>query len=235
MGKKLKISIIVIIGVFIIVAGAYVHTNYQATETATAYLNGTGDVNVTNVTNGLFLDGPGNDTALIFYPGAKVEYTAYLPMFTQIASEGVDCYLVKMPINFAFLGIDSADSIINESNYAHYFMCGHSLGGVMAGEYVNHSSKVDGLILICSYLEKPVNVPVLSIYGSDDTVMNMDNYNKSKSMIVNNFTEFIVAGGNHAHWGNYGEQSEDSPSHISAEDQQKQGVDEIIRFIKQWT
>ena len=235
MGKKLKISILVIVLAFIIVAGVYVHTNYQPTETALAYLNGTRDVNVTNVTTGLFLDGPGNDTALIFYPGAKVEYTAYLPMFTQIASEGVDCYLVKMPINFAFLGIDSADSIINESNYAHYFMCGHSLGGVMAGEYVNHSSKVDGLILICSYLEKPVNVPVLSIYGSDDTVMNMDNYNKSKSMIVNNFTEFIVAGGNHAHWGNYGEQSEDSPSHISAEDQQKQGVDEIIRFIKQWT
>lgn len=95
MGKKLKISILIIVLAFIIVAGAYVHTNYQATDTATAYLNGTSDVNVTNVTNGLFLDGPGSDTALIFYPGAKVEYTAYLPMFTQIASEGVDCYLVK--------------------------------------------------------------------------------------------------------------------------------------------
>lgn len=103
MNRKLKIAIILFIIVF--VGGFFVYSQfyYHAEKTATDYMNGTDDVNVTKTSNGLFLDGYGNDTAIIFYPGAKVEYTSYLPLFVDLASEGADCYLVEMPFNLAFL------------------------------------------------------------------------------------------------------------------------------------
>ena len=97
------------------------------------------------------LDGYGNDTALIFYPGAKVEYTSYLPMLSKLASESVDCYLVKMPFNFALLGENRADSIIDTGNYSHYFISSHSLGGYVASSYLAHTNKSEGLILLASY------------------------------------------------------------------------------------
>lgn len=234
MGKKLKITIIIII-IAVIGLGIYLSDYYHAEDTAVAYLNGSDNVSVVKTSNGLLLDGNGNDTALIFYPGAKVEYTSYLPMFSKLASRGVDCYIVEMPFNIAFFGKDSADTIIKNSSYEHYFISGHSLGGVMASDYVNHSNTIDGLILFAAYPTESVNVPTLSIYGSNDTVLNMEKYNESKSLFASNFTEFIINGGNHEQFGYYGHQSGDGQANISAESQQEACIDEIIKFINQYT
>ena len=106
MNKKIKIAIVVVVILILGYGIFYLTDYYHAEKTATRFLNGTEDVNVSETSNGLLLDGPGNDSALIFYPGAKVEYTSYLPMLTQLASEGVDCYLVEMPFNIAFFGSD---------------------------------------------------------------------------------------------------------------------------------
>lgn len=231
MNKKINIAIIVI---FVLILGYgvfYLTDYYHAEKTATDYLNGADDFNVTKVSNGLFLDGKGNDSALIFYPGAKVEYTSYLPMFSQLASEGVDCYVVEMPFNIAFFAQDSADDVIKNSSYNHYFLAGHSLGGVVASSYVNKSDNIDGLILLASYPTQQINTPVLSIYGSNDNVFTIDKYNEAKPLIKGNFTEFIIDGGNHAQFGFYGNQSGDGIANITAQNQQNQTVYEILNFI----
>ena len=142
MNKIIKIGIILFLIVFVGGFFVYAQFYYHAEKTATDYLNGTDDVNVSKISKGLFLDGYGNNTTIIFYPGAKVEYTSYLPLFTNLASKGIDCYLVEMPFNLAFFGTNSADDIIKNSSYQHYFMAGHSLGGAMAGSYVNSTSLV---------------------------------------------------------------------------------------------
>lgn len=233
MNKKIKI-IIVIVVVSILACGIYYLTDYaHADEKAMDYINGSGNVSVVKTSNGLLLDGYGNDTALIFYPGAKVEYTSYLPLFSDIASQGVDCYLVEMPFNFAFLGINSADEIINESNYTHYYLSGHSLGGSMAARYINTTNNSDGLILLASYSSDEIQKPVLSIYGSNDNVLNLKTYNESKSLIKGNFTEYIIKGGNHAQYAYYGNQSGDGVASISSESQQNQVARKILEFINQ--
>lgn len=234
MGKKLKITLIVLI-VLVIASGIYLTSYYHAESPATDYLNGTANVNVEKTSSGLFVDGYGNDTLMIFYPGAKVEYSSYLPMFVELADRGVDCYLVEMPFNLAFFGSDSADAIIENTSYENYFLSGHSLGGAMAAQYTSHSNKTDGLILLASYSQESINVPTLSIYGSNDSVLNMEKYNESKPLFKSNFTEFIINGGNHAQFGYYGNQSDDGQANISAENQQKQCVDEIIKFIEYYT
>ena len=232
MNKIIKIGIILFLIFF--VGGFFVYGQfyYHAEKTATDYLNGTSDVNVTKISNGLFLDGYGNDTAIIFYPGAKVEYTSYLPLFINLSSQGIDCYLVEMPFNLAFLGINSADGIIADTNYTHYFMAGHSLGGAMAGTYVNRTDNpIDGLIYLSAHTTSGIDVPVLSIRGTNDGVINLTDYQKAKTRITSNFTEVIIDGGNHAQFGYYGNQTKDGQANITAESQQDQSIDAIMRFV----
>ena len=235
MDKKLKIAIIVILALVLGYAAFYLTDYYHAEKTATDYMNGTDNVSVVNTSNGLLLDGQGNDTALIFYPGAKVEYTSYMPMFTQLASQGIDCYLVEMPFNIAFFGTDSADDIIKNSSYNHYFIAGHSLGGVVASSYVNKTDNIDGLILLASYPTQEINKPVLSIYGSNDKVFTIEKYNEAKPLIKGNFSEFIIDGGNHGQFAYYGNQSGDGIANISASNQQSQCVSEMVKFIENYT
>lgn len=42
-----------------------------------------------------------SDTGIVFYPGAKVEAEAYLPLLDRIRQTGVTCVLVHMPFNMA--------------------------------------------------------------------------------------------------------------------------------------
>ena len=49
---------------------------------------------------------------IIFYPGGKVEYTAYEPLMKSLADKGFFCVLVRMPYNLAVLNIDAANGIL---------------------------------------------------------------------------------------------------------------------------
>ena len=50
--------------------------------------------------------------------------------------------------------------------------------------------------------------------------------------MAKNLSEIIIDGGNHAQFGNYGEQSGDNKSKISSEKQWNQTTNEILNFIK---
>ena len=238
MNKKKILVIGIIVFLIIFFGGFFVYSQFyfHAEKTATDYLNGTDEVNVSKVSNGLFLDGSGNDSAIIFYPGAKVEYTSYLPLLTDLASRGIDCYLVEMPFNLAFFGRNSADAIIENSSYNHYFMAGHSLGGAMAGGYVNGTDKnITGLIYLSAHIPNEIRVPVLSIRGTNDGVINLTGYKEAISMVKANFTEVVIDGGNHAQFAYYGKQPGDGNATISAKSQQNQTADAIIKFIDYYT
>lgn len=232
MNRKVKIAIVIALLLIVGLAAFYINNYYHAEKIATDSLNSSDNISVVKTSNGLLLDGPGNDTALIFYPGAKVEYTAYSPLFMNLSEDGIDCYLVEMPFNLAFLGQNSADEIIDEGNYSHYFISGHSLGGAMAASYVNSTNKTDGLILFASYSTSEIEKPVLSIYGSEDKVLNMEKYDESINFIDDNLTELEIDGGNHAQFAYYGNQSGDGIAKISAKSQQKQSENAIMDFIR---
>ena len=227
---KKRYIILIIILIIMLGFGIYVSDYSHSDSTALSYINGSENVSVTHASNGLFIDGKGNDTALIFYPGAKVEYSAYLPLMNQIAAQGVDVYLVQMPFNLAFFGQNIADDIIKNSNYSHYIMSGHSLGGVAASGYASKHD-VDGLVLLAAYPSEEIDKPTLSIYGSEDKVLNLKSYNDAKPLIKANFTEHIINGGNHAQFGNYGLQKGDGNAGINSTLQQNETASEIINFI----
>lgn len=166
------------------------------------------------------------DTAIIFYPGAKVEAEAYLPLLDQIRQTGVTCILVHMPFNMAIFDANAAEEVIAQfPEFQHWYVAGHSMGGAMASKFVSdHPDQVDGLILMGAYIygDYP-DEKALTIYGS---------LNQSVEDHID-YTENIVEieGGNHAQFGNYGPQKGDLPATISAEEQQAQTVAAIEAFL----
>lgn len=174
----------------------------------------------------VFMPSEPSQTALIFYPGAKVEHSAYAPILDLLAQEGIICILVKMPFNMAIFAANAADPIFAAlPEVDHWFIGGHSMGGAMASQYAsNNQDKFAGLILLGAYVYgdyPPENA--LTIYGSLN-----DNLEKNFNYTVNIVK---IEGGNHAWFGNYGNQKGDPPAAISREEQQRAAVAAIIPFI----
>lgn len=234
MKKKILVIILVLLGVLIGLCVWYVSDYYHVVD-RNAALADTDAVQVSETDFGYSFDGPGEDNALIFYPGAKVEDLAYVDLLKRIAAEGVDCYLVHMPCNFAFLGMNKANGIIDAYNYEHWYLAGHSLGGAMAASYAaDNSDKLDGLIFLAAYSTSDLSdsdLKILSIYGSEDKVVNMEKIEQGRELMPSDYEEFRIDGGNHAGFGDYGEQSGDGTAAISGDEQREQTVTKIIDII----
>jgi hypothetical protein len=103
----------------------------------------------------------------------------------------------------------------------------------MAASYLSkNTDKFDGLILLGAYSTADLTgCHVLSLYGSEDGVMNREKYEKYKSNLPTDFTEIIIEGGNHAYFGMYGEQDGDGRATISNTEQIFYTADNIADFI----
>lgn len=204
----------------------YVSDYYHAEDLAVSVLSqGDNIVQQDNLTN-LSPSTP-SDTALIFYPGAKVEAIAYLPLLDQIRRTGVTCILVDMPFHMAIFDSDAAQDVMEQfPDVEHWYLAGHSMGGAMASQFASqHPQQVDGLILLGAYLygDYPVE-QTLTVYGSLNQSVE-DKLDYSENVVE-------IQGGNHAQFGNYGLQKGDPPATISSQEQQSQTVTAIHDFLK---
>ncbi len=174
---------------------------------------------------------------LIFYPGGKVEYTAYVPLMQACAEKGILCVLVEMPFHLAVLDINAADGIREEyPEIEDWYIGGHSLGGSMAASYLaDHAEDYEGLILLGSYSTADLSdtdLAVLSVFGSEDKVMNREKYEDNKSNLPSDFTECIIDGGCHAYFGMYGAQDGDGTPTITNEEQIRLTADNIVEIMR---
>ena len=187
--------------------------------------------------NGMIILEPDNPVAgLIFYPGGKVEYTAYIPLMHACYERGIMCVLVEMPFNLAVFDVSAADGIKEQfPHIENWYIGGHSLGGSMAAAYLSdHSGSFEGLVLLGSYSTQDLSksgLSVLSVYGTNDNVMNKEKYDSSKSNLPSNFTEVIIEGGCHSYFGMYGKQDGDGSPEISNSEQIYITADAILDFV----
>ena len=135
--KQWKIAAGILLAILVLIAGGffwYVSDYYRAEDVALEVLSAGDNIEVRDDLTALSPSYP-TDTAVIFYPGAKVEASAYAPLMNDLAQRGIDCFLVEMPFNLAFLDMNAASSILDDPAYGSYerwFLAGHSLGGAMA-------------------------------------------------------------------------------------------------------
>ena len=171
----------------------------------------------------------------VFYPGGQVEYTSYEPLLKKCAQEGIVCILIKMPQNLAIFGMNkgvNATKLFPE--ITDWYIGGHSLGGVMAASCASlHKDMFKGVILLGAYSITDISdFEVISIYGSEDGVLNRNKYNDNKNNLPDG-CHYEINGGNHAYFGMYnkGKQENDGEAAISRVEQINQAAQLITTFI----
>lgn len=238
--KVLTIITSVVLALAIITGAlaAYVNDYYRADQKAIEAFAPMHKVTIATLENGAMVFRPENATqGFIFYPGGKVAYTAYQPLMAACAEQGILCVLVEMPFNLAVLDINAADGIQAQfPEIEDWYIGGHSLGGSMAAAYLaEHIDDYRGLILLGSYSTADLShedIKVLSVYGSEDKVMNREKYLENKDNLPDGFSEIVIDGGCHAYFGMYGEQDGDGTPTISNEKQIMLTAEIVVNMMK---
>ncbi len=230
----LGISLAVLLALFVVCA-VYLSNGYEAdTEAINAFAT---DVSVTREerTDGLVFSPQEPQKGFIFYPGGKVEHIAYEPLMRALAAEGFLCVLLEMPFDLAVLAVNAADGVREQyPAVTEWYIGGHSLGGSMAASYLQKNAQsYAGLVLLGSYSTADLSqsgLSVLSVYGSEDLVLNREKYEQCRQNLPQDTREVVIEGGCHAYFGMYGAQAGDGTPTVTNEEQIARTVQEIVAF-----
>lgn len=171
---------------------------------------------------------------IVLYQGGLVETAAYLPLAIELSERGFQVFIPEMPLNLAILDSDVIDDIKEAHPFEQdWWIAGHSLGGASASIYAKENAEeIEGIIFLAAYpsndsdlSELPLSV--LSITGTQDAILNMDQYEQTKDLLPSDTLHVAIEGGNHSNFGHYGFQEGDKESTISREEQQE----EVTKFI----
>jgi dienelactone hydrolase len=239
--KKLVAGIVLsVLFAMILACGIYLSDYYKADFSEIERVLGKSENQLYE--KSLLKEGPkaGAKTGFVFYPGGKVQYNAYEPLLAKLADNGIACFLVKMPFNLAVFNINAAEKILNQfSEIEDWYIGGHSLGGSMAASFLGkNQDDIKGLILLASYSTVDFSnsdIKILSIFGSEDRVLNLEKYAEYKPNLSKNTSEFVIEGGNHAGFGFYGNQEGDGTATISSQEQIEKTAELIAEFVASTT
>ena len=236
--KRILIALAVVVAVLAAATVWYVNDYYHADNVALAVVadeGGTADgVEVRTLPSGDIAFVPDHPTAgLVFYPGGKVQPEAYAPLMQKCAQRGILCVLLKPTFNLAIIDMDAANGVTAQfPDVSTWVLAGHSMGGVAAADYASrHPDEFDAIAFLAAYPAVDLSKfdgKVLSIIGSNDGVLNRDKYEQAHDLLPDSVQKLVIEGGNHAYYGNYGEQVNDGQADITRENQQAQVTDALV-------
>lgn len=234
--KRILLFCAALVLALVIGCAVYAGDYYRACENAVAAMAGTQAVTVRQTDEGAVFLPENPTTGFIFYPGGKVEYTAYAPLMLELAQRDVLCVLVRMPLNLAVLDVNAAAGIPEQfPEIGSWYIGGHSLGGSMAASFVSKNAEdFQGLALLAAYSAADLTqtgLEVLSLYGSEDGVLNREKYESCRENLPADAAETVIEGGNHAGFGSYGAQSGDGEARISAQEQTRVTAQLLTEFF----
>lgn len=191
---------------------------------------------------------------IVFYPGGLVDPHAYIGSLKSLASEDDRVVMiVKAQANLAIINSSKASTLINEVELVDSWVVGgHSLGGsVSCIDVFNNPNEFDALFLLAAYSVDDLSqseIPVLSITGSNDEVLDIEKLNENKvnlppgieinapaeipqSGTTGSTLYYNIQGGNHAQFGTYGNQNGDGESSIDTATQQALVIEALRNFF----
>lgn len=184
------------------------------------------------------LTGPApSTTALVFYPGARVEALAYRDLLAPLAATGTTVIILKEPLGLSIIDSGQAGSVLEDHpEVSSWAVGGHSLGGVSAGLFAGDEQQVSGLVLWGSYplqdLSGVSRLSGLSISGSDDGLSTPATIRDAAPLLPAHTTSVVIDGGIHAYFGNYGPQPGDGTPGISRAAAQERITKATQRFVE---
>ncbi|MDX2140190.1 MAG: alpha/beta hydrolase [Chloroflexota bacterium] len=241
--RKLRLALLIVVVILVLLIGGFVvwaSTPPAPMPAAIAALESNERVTVQSGDWITFVPAQTTPTTgFIFYPGGRVDARSYAPPLRAIAEAGYLVVLVPVPLNLAFFGIENANAVIAAyPEIERWVIGGHSLGGAMAGRYTHdHPDTIDGLVLWASFVEESFtlsarDLPVASIYGTLDGLASVESVEASRAALPADAQLVAIEGGNHAQFGDYGDQAGDRPATISREVQQAQAVAATVALLQ---
>lgn len=172
-------------------------------------------------------------TALIFFCGSGIAAEAYAPLLRPVAEDGFPVFVIKLPYRFAPLdrhkqvAVDRARGVIAaHPEVLNWVIAGHSLGGALAARMAGSDSRrLSAMVLVATTHPKDddlssLRIPVTKIYASNDGVAPSDRVMSNRRLLPKHTKWVEIAGGNHSHFGRYGQQLFDGTATISREEQE---------------
>lgn len=179
-------------------------------------------------------------TALIFYPGGRIDPRGYASLMQEIASKGYLIVVPEMPLNMAPFDANIADDIqASHPEIKHWVIGGHSVGGTIAAQYASkHPETIDGLVIWASY---PANnadlsersLPVTLIYGSLDPRVNAESVAKRQSLLPPSTHYIQIEGGDHHQFGAYEITPEEHHATISMSAQHDKIIEATLTLLSE--
>lgn len=186
----------------------------------------------------VFEGGETRQPNVILYPGALIKAESYAPVARLLASSGYRVFVARMPLNLAVSDVERASQVLRAYPHQSFVIGGHSLGGAMAARFAaSHLDRIVGVFFLGAYPDrkgdlKDSGLPVLSLLGSRDGVVNREKYESSKQYLPKDTRYMSIEGGNHAQFGSYGPQEGDQPAAIAPQEQWQLTVAAIREWLQ---
>lgn len=225
MKKALKIIGVIIIALAIVFV-AYLETgHYNADSIATSFTS-------TSENDDYITYDKGSNVGFIFYPGGKVESSAY----SYLSAVDANVYIAKFPFELAMFDYTVAEQIIEDNpTITDWYIGGHSLGGVFANRFaVANPGVFNGVVFLGSYAAEGdlSDIPGLALFGDQDLVVG--DYTEKLDSLSDSTEVVVLENANHSGFGNYGQQKGDSELTADAKaTQQKTIIKDINAFINE--
>ena len=232
--------IITLIAILIFAITVYLFQHYEPTVDATVLIERHSDMIVEEkigLKKALVITPEGVDESVgwIIYPGGKVDYRAYAILGYQLAQEsGQRVIIVSFPFHLAVFDINAGKAWTDEyEDTEHWYVIGHSLGGVMGAQMAKNNEKVIGIGFLASYPSvnfSDSDIRMISIRGSSDKILNLAAFADAQGKF-SPYTEFyVISGGNHSQFGSYGFQKDDGMATVTKENQ----IKTVVEFLVLW-
>ncbi|WP_017613936.1 alpha/beta hydrolase [Nocardiopsis salina] len=193
--------------------------------------------------DGVVITPPGGevDTAVVFYPGARVEPEAYAASWAPVVAEtGVGVVMPRMPFNLAVLAPGRAEAAMERLDAETWYLGGHSMGGAMAAFAASDDDtagdRAVGLVLWGSYvagtdLAEREDLRVLSVSASEDLLADPDTVRDRRDALPPDAESVEIDGMNHAQFGDYGPQVADGTPHIADDEARVELAEATAGFL----
>lgn len=167
---------------------------------------------------------------ILFLPGGKVEPESYEYLAISLAINGYNVTIAKPLFNLAILTSNYFSRFLSET--LDNVVIGHSLGGTVGSMISSSNDLVSHVIFLASYpIQDVSNKQVLVITAENDLVLDASKIDENSEYLPENYRNTVIAGGNHAQFGWYGDQKGDGQATIDTITQQDLIITEIISFI----
>lgn len=182
--------------------------------------------------------GTRNRVGIIFYSGERINGKCYLPLMVELTNMGFNTFLPTTFGNLPILNLEGAEYVIRSyTGIRDWYIVAHGQACQIAAEYVkNKKGWIKGIIFLGGATEgvdlSDSQMEFLSIYGSNDSVINLKKLEASKKYYPDNAQYCVIEGGNFTNFADTKLVTGDSQSSITAEEQIKTTANLIKNLIK---